>query len=372
MSRGPIGQWGGEGWDGEPSLELQREIRLEIGPELAVVPTIEELTHRVEAELREALGAREMPLYRMMSYHLGWEDERGDTYHTFPVDRPHGAACLAACLAVGGDLDAAAPVAASVELVSSFAQIHDDIQGGQPQRNGRDAVWWVWGPAQGINAGDGMHAVARLSVLRLQARGSSPETTFRALQLLDQASLELCEGRFRDLEAQERIDLDVGRYLEMATAKTGALYSAAMKLGGLVSAANNSVLEALGECGSKMGVALQVREDLRELWDAGSDGAPPSSEVLNKKKMLPVVYAMEKATIKEKRRLGDIYFKRVLEPDDVVTLRGILEELGAKSYCQDQVARYRGEAEAALAVPGLLPEGVAAIRGVMDSLLGPS
>ena len=49
----------------------------------------------------------------------------------------------------------------------AFLQIHDDVQSGSPQRAGRDTVWWKWGPAQAINAGDGMYAMARVALFRL-------------------------------------------------------------------------------------------------------------------------------------------------------------------------------------------------------------
>ena len=333
-------------------------------------PTIEALTAGVEAELRDVLNSRDMPLYRMMTYHLGWDDDREQPQSSSTRERSHGVACLTACYAAGGDLQEALPAAASVEMVSNFCQIHDDVQGGQPQRHGRDAVWWVWGPAQAINAGDGMHALARLSIFRLQERGVSSETTFRAVQLLDQASLEVCEGRFQDLEAQERIDLSVDGYLKMASSKTGALYSCAMKLGAMVASAEEAVVEAVGECGAKVGMAVQVRDDLRELWPNGEGGDTPGTEVLNKKKLFPVVYAVEKANISVKRRLGEVYFKRVLGPDDVASIRHILDELGAREYSQELVERYRTEAHATLTVPGISSDGAAAVKGFVDWSLG--
>ena len=330
-------------------------------------PTIDELTGRVEAELRTVLESREMPLYRMMSYHLGWEDGSGQALADAHQPRPHGVACLKACLASGGDLEIGLPAAAAVELVNGFSQVHDDVQGGHPRRDDRDAVWWVWGPAQAINAGDGMHALARLAIFRLQDSGVPPAEAFRAVQLLDMASLELCEGRFRDLEAQERIDMTVDDYLQMAAGKTGALYGCAMKLGALTASADSGVQDAVGVCGEKLGVARQLRDDLREVWRADDD--PPPEDLLNKKKLIPVVYALDKAKISEKRRLGDLYFKRVLEPNDAVTLRQILDEMGAKAYCEELADAYAGEARAAIDVPGISSEGRAAINTYADWLL---
>ena len=63
-------------------------------------------------------------------------------------------------------------------------------------RGERETVWWKWGPAQAINAGDGMHALARLALFGLQDAGLSAGSTFRAVQILDEAGLRTCEGRF--------------------------------------------------------------------------------------------------------------------------------------------------------------------------------
>ena len=162
----------------------------------------DDLVARVDAELKSIVSSRQMPLYQMMSYHMGWSDQHGQPEPHTRKQRPLGALCLLACRAAGGDMDIALPAAAAVELVSGFCEIHDDVQGGKPLRDNRDAVWWVWGPAQAINAGDGMHALARLALFRLQDRGVSPALAFRALQILDESTLQTCEGRFLDLEAR--------------------------------------------------------------------------------------------------------------------------------------------------------------------------
>lgn len=212
-----------------------------------------------------------------------------------------------------------------------------------------------------------MHALARLSLFRLQERGLSAETTFKAVQVLDQASLELCEGRFEDLEAQERIDLSVEAYLRIAARKTAALYAASMKLGAMVADADEETMAALETCGANIGMAVQVTSDLKELWGA-RDGTP-TPEVLNKKKLLPVAYAFEKANINQKRRLGDIYFKRVLEADDVTALLELLEETGGREYSGGVAEQHRDAALVALTDGDLSADGAAAIRQLVKSLL---
>ena len=316
--------------------------------------TTDEIAALVDTALERVVRSRDMELYRMMSHHMGWED-REPGGHTVTAHLRRGVLCLLSCEVSGGELDRALPAAVAVELVHNFTLIHDDVQGGQPSRNGRDAVWWVWGPAQAINAGDGMHALARLALFQLMDRGVDAPTTFRAVQFLDEASLKTCEGRFLDLEAQERIDLSLDGYMKMASAKTGALMACAMKLGGLLAGASEQTLEALAACGNDLGVSLQMRDDIRELWETETDSSSP--DVMNKKKLLPVVLALESSSIGEKRRLGDIYFKRVLDPSDVVRLRGILEEIGIRDECDRMLKESRASALDALAHDGLLPEG---------------
>ncbi|MBM3944198.1 MAG: polyprenyl synthetase family protein [SAR202 cluster bacterium] len=330
--------------------------------------SIADLSHRVDAELRDVFQSRDMPLYRMLSYHLAWEDRNGEPELRAGRDRVYGSACLAACAAAGGDIESALPAAAAVEMVNAFAQIHDDVEGGNQHRANRDAVWAVWGPAQAINAGDGMHALARLALLRLMKRGVSPEKTFRATQLMDRASLALCEGRYDDLEAQERINLSVKAYLKMAEAKSGALLGCAMRLGALVAQDDEQAGKAMGECGTKAGLALQVQADADALWSPGGNTVEAAIEVLNKKKLLPVVYAIEKADVRDKRRLGDIYFKRVLGREDIDAIRTLAEGLGAREFCNETVSRLRGEAAAAVDGAGLKADATRSMKKFVDFL----
>ena len=313
---------------------------------MAAVSQTAEFEAAIEAELRDMFRSRDLALYDMMTYHMGWgPDDIESPYQAPPTSgRIHGVACLTACEAAGGDVSACLPAAAAIEMSLAFLQIHDDVQSGSPQRAGRDAVWWKWGPAQAINAGDGMYAMARVALFRLAERGMTSETTFRAIQIFDETNLALCEGRYQDLEARERIDLSVDAYLAMASDKGASLYVGAMKLGALVAGADEALMPALADFGSKVGLARQIQDDLNELWVRQE----ASDEVLNKKKLLPLVYTVENADVSTKRRLGEIYFKRVLDAADVEAIRGILDEGGGRQFSEDMVDDLRRDALAAV------------------------
>ena len=295
----------------------------------------------IEAELRDMFRSRDLALYDMMTYHMGWNaGDEGSSYAGVVNGRRYGVTCLTACDAIGGDFSTCLPAAAALELLQGFLEIHDDVQSGSPQRAGRDAVWWKWGPAQAINAGDAMYAMARIAMFRLGERGAGPDSTFRAVQILDETSLAVCEGRFHDLEARERIDLGIEEYLAMSSDKGAAMYAGAMKLGAHVGGADELLASVFAAFGSKIGLARQIRDDVNELWHR----TEPSDEVLNKKKLLPLVYTVENADVSVKRRLGEIYFKRVLDATDVDAIRGILDESGGRRFSEDMVRDLRREA----------------------------
>ena len=322
------------------------------------------MTALIDSALRDTFDSRDdLPMYSMMAYHFGWHEQPGQLDSPIPRVPTLGVACLASCEAAGGDLQMALPAALAIELVANALEIHDDVQDGNPKRRGRDSVWWVWGPAQGINVGDGMHALGRILLLELGVDGKHAETTFKAIQMLDTASLEVFEGRYQNLEAQERIDLTVDSYLKMATQRTGALYATAMRLGTYLGGASEGECNAFEHAGISIGLASQIQSDILQLW-----GSRPtaSEEVLNKKKLLPVVHAIETADISAKRKFGDIYFKRVLEPSDIEALKLLLDELGSNSYAKDLVQKYRSDA-----IDGIQNSGVKSASQLVDFLLSP-
>ena len=335
---------------------------------MSVTEIFDRYSPLIERELRSVLDDRSMPLYQMMAYHLGWLDELGEPTPYYPPQRLRSTLCLMACEASGGSAEKAIAPAVAMELTHGFSLIHEDIQGGKPKRLKRDAVWWVWGPAQAINAGDGMHALARISLFRLQELDTPVEVVVRALQLLDQASLRLCEGQYEDLSFQEKLNVGIDNYLKMIEGKAGALMGCACQLGALMAGASSTTNEALGTFGANLGMMRQVKEDVLALW--GTDDADDSlyAEVLNKKKLLPLAYAFEKGGVREKRRLGDVYFKRVLEPQDLEQVVAILDELGARDYCEEVADKLHKDALKALDSSGLDENSTGDLREMAQHL----
>ena len=309
---------------------------------------LETYSELVDQELRRVVATRDLPLYSMMGHQLGLGSEPGLDEGT--TLRRLGSLCLGTCAALGGNVEDALPAAAAIELVQNFCDIHDDIQSGRIDRDGREAVWWKWGPAQAINAGDGMHALARVALLGMKERGFGPESVFEAICVLDWASLATCEGRFMELEFQERLDVSSDSYLKMASLKTGSLFACATEFGALVSGTDSQDRDPTTEWGRSLGVAAQIAEDLQQVSNALGDDGVPSDDLMNKRKLYPVVWAFEEANPQQRRQLGDYYFKRVLEPSDVNGLAVLVDGIGGTAQAQTQIDAQLSESGDRLAI----------------------
>ena len=285
----------------------------------------------IERALRASLELPKdpaLPLYRMMRYQLGWIDAAGEERHA-ETFRWLGALCLEASVALGGEPEQCAPSAAAIELLGESAAVHEDMQTAAQQRAGQDAVWWVWGPAQAINAGDGLYALARLSILDTLS-GDAAARLPATLTELDTAALEYYQGQYHDLQLQERVDVTEQQYMRMARGKYGALIGGALALGAVAAGADEATTRAFREAGIEMGVASLIASEERLFWGEGGQ----AGRALNKSKLYPVVAALQHGTLTQKRALGGYYFKRVMEPDDLAGIRSVLEESGARERTQ--------------------------------------
>ena len=295
----------------------------------------------IDAELRSVLAGRESPLYEMMRYHLGWVDEHGHPVQGSVGKCLRPTLLLLACEAVGGAWHKALPAATAVELVHNFSLIHDDIQDDDRERRHRPTVWSIWGKPQAINAGDSMHTLADIALLRLGDQCVALEKQQRAHHIMSEACLRLVEGQYYDISYENRLDIGVDDYLKMIEMKSAALIACSLELGALLGSDDEDVIRGLFACGRVLGLAFQIRDDFLGIWGTQKKtGKPSGSDIRRKKKSLPIVYAMEKARGTAKRELLNIYQKDVIEGQDVDAVQGILDALKAKSYIEEEAHKY--------------------------------
>jgi geranylgeranyl diphosphate synthase type I len=297
----------------------------------------------IQTALRDCLAGGDGGLYDLMRYHLGWIDEHGRPSEAVGGKLLRPVLCLLSSEAAGGDVRAAMPAAAAIELLHNFTLIHDDIEDGSETRHGRPALWRLRGVPLALNAGDGMFALARNAMLPLQDHGHSPGTVLQAIRILDEATTRLCEGQHLDL-AGEVSSREV--YLTMIGGKSAALPAAACAIGALLAGAEDATISGLHEFGRRLGLAFQIFDDVLGIWGNEAAMGKPPEDLQNGKRSFPLMVALEQASRPQRAVLDRVLHASGRSADDVAASRNLLDELGTRAEAE---AAARQNAEAAVA-----------------------
>jgi len=285
----------------------------------------------------------------MAAYHMGWVDRDGRPDEAPPGKLIRPSLCLWACEAAGGTARAAMRMACAVEWVHNFTLVHDDIQDGDRERRHRETVWSVWGAAQGINAGDAIHAFA--FELLLGGGDRSPARRLRAGRVLARAIGELVEGQSRDLALEGRLAAGPDAYLRMARAKTGALIGACLEGGALLGGAPAAVGARLRRAGVLLGLAFQVRDDWLGIWgDPARTGKSRDGDLDRRKATYPVLAGYAAMPASERRRFRALFAHAEPAVDE---LRALLERRAADELAAGAAVGFAGDAIALVAGCGL-------------------
>ena len=193
---------------------------------------------------------------------------------------------LAACDAVGGNLDQAMPAACAMEMIHTYSLIHDDLPAMDDDdfRRGNPTNHKVFGEAVAILAGDALLTQAFIAMSDPAYAAKVPPATL--LAVISEighcaGSYGMVGGQVVDMESEGKADIDLPTVQYIHTHKTGALIKASIKSGALLGAADEQALAALTRYGEVVGLAFQIADDILDIEgtteqigkDAGSDEA---------------------------------------------------------------------------------------------------
>ncbi|MEM7331573.1 MAG: polyprenyl synthetase family protein [Chloroflexota bacterium] len=298
----------------------------------------------LEKEMRLVLKEEEKakdPFYGMLHYHMGWVDQEFNPITGKAGKRIRPLLCLLSCEAAGGDWEQAIPASSAIELVHNFSLIHDDIEDKSPTRRGKATIWTIWGMEQAINIGDTMFALSHLAMARLADRGVAPQITVDALRRFDETCVALTYGQYHDMDFENRQVVSVDDYLGMITGKTAVLLSLCAELGARIAGKGEKAQHHYGQFGLKCGLAFQVIDDILGIWgDEAKIGKSASTDLLTKKKTLPVLFGLENDA-----NLRTLY-QSTNNPDEafVEEATARLTEVGALDFAKEKASEYSHDA----------------------------
>src|SRR2546425_2222176 len=205
----------------------------------------------VEAKIRRSIVSEEPLLHDIARYVIDAGGKRIRPMVTLLAFRALG----------GTDVSQAIDLAAALELIHSATLIHDDINDGGEMRRGRLTAYKKFGLQNALITGD---------FLFVKAFGIGGKFDAEIVELTADACAALAEGEIR----QKRHAFDTAvtheEYLDIITRKTALPIMAGAKIIGLISGARLQDIDAVGEDGLNLGIALQLVGDILH---AGGEGA---------------------------------------------------------------------------------------------------
>lgn len=195
-------------------------------------------------------------------------------------------------------------LAATVEFIHTATLLHDDVVDESKQRRGRPTANLLWDNQSSVLVGD--YLFSRSFQLMVETGN------LRVLDILANASATIAEGEVLQLTVAQNLSTTEDTYLKVIRGKTAALFEAACKVGGVISNANEKIINALASYGDALGICFQITDDLLDYNGSEANlGKSIGDDFRERKMSLPLIKVLKKSNAAEKD-----FWKRTIEIGD--------------------------------------------------------
>lgn len=204
---------------------------------------------------------------------------------------------------LGGLVEKALTPACALEMVHTYSLIHDDLPSmdDDDYRRGKLTVHRQYSESLAILTGDFLltHAFEVLTTVP----HLPPDKKVQLISILAKRSGAegMIGGQVMDMAAEgQRISLDTLRLLHRN--KTGALITASVELGAIISDATPLEMELLREFAENLGLAFQIVDDILDVTcSQAKHGRQVASDIMNEKSTYVTLLGIEQAQIYAQR-----------------------------------------------------------------------
>ncbi len=201
---------------------------------------------------------------------------------------------IAAADACGGS-PGAMRAACALECVHTYSLIHDDLPAldNDDLRRGQPTCHKAYGEALAILAGDALLTLAFRILAEVDLPAGTRARLVGELSAAGGSQDGMIGGQVADLEAEGREpSADALEYIHRA--KTAALIRASVRFGGICAGAGPRRLAALGEFGSRIGLAFQIVDDVLDVVASSEDlGKTAGKDSVQDKATYPALYGID-------------------------------------------------------------------------------
>ncbi|HPW97232.1 MAG TPA: polyprenyl synthetase family protein [Flavobacterium sp.] len=181
--------------------------------------------------------------------------------------------------------------ASVIELIHTATLVHDDVVDDSNRRRGFFSINALWKNKIAVLVGDYLLSKGLLL--------SIDNGDFDLLRIISVAVREMSEGELLQIEKARRLDITEDVYYEIIRQKTATLIAACCALGAKSVSEDEVLVEKMRKFGELIGMAFQIKDDLFDYTD-DAIGKPTGIDIKEQKMTLPLIFALNNCTSKEK------------------------------------------------------------------------
>lgn len=181
--------------------------------------------------------------------------------------------------------------ASVIELIHTATLVHDDVVDDSNRRRGFFSINALWKNKIAVLVGDYLLSKGLLL--------SIDHGDFDLLRIISVAVREMSEGELLQIEKARRLDITEDIYYEIIRQKTATLIAACCALGARSVSDDDEAVERMRKFGELIGMAFQIKDDLFDYTD-DAIGKPTGIDIKEQKMTLPLIYALNNCSSKEK------------------------------------------------------------------------
>ncbi len=248
--------------------------------------------------------------------------------------------------------DHTAKYAVIFEYLHAATLLHDDVVDGGDLRRGAPAAHRQWDPPTAVLTGDFLLARS----LSLAAHTGLPAVINTIAEITEQMS----QGEIEQLARKGDLTLTEAQYLDVIRCKTAVLFQGACRVGGLISAAADQRVQALGDYGHHLGLAFQMADDLLDYTlDTAALGKKVGADLREGKLTLPVIHTLHQTQGPDRQWITDLIQAGDFTHAQFQRLIDLLQRHGGLEYTRCCAVAQVEQAKTALApFPACIERGV--------------
>ncbi|GGI55772.1 polyprenyl synthetase family protein [Winogradskyella haliclonae] len=225
--------------------------------------------------------------------------------------------------------------ASVIELIHTATLVHDDVVDDSNRRRGFFSINALWKNKIAVLIGDYLLSKGLLL--------SIDNNDFDLLKIISVAVREMSEGELLQIEKARQLDITEAIYYEIIRQKTATLVAACCSLGAASVKPNSPEVENMRKFGELIGMAFQIKDDL---FDYGETkiGKPTGIDIKEQKMTLPLIYALNHASKKEKSWLINSVKNHNKDKKRVKEVIDFVIEKGGLDYAEKKMIAFQKEA----------------------------